>query len=252
MRSTYAGRSNVPLLVTCDPTDLTQAWSFPSGTRKIGALQSMAAVAAKSAATVLSVANSSVMGAIHGKDTVPLLDAAYGFQTLQLAPYAPEAPCHNRDCQDYDPHALWYFSPRNNVLSLAMAAANGYRCYEGPCYQLTTHLPAVDEYCLAHVASISNDGIDTEITHVPGVDVWGGPLSGGAYTFGLLNRGASPSPITANWAMLEVPSFSSGASACVRELFTNTSLGVHTTGVTVTVAPHDFALLRVVPGAAEC
>ena len=59
-----------------------------------------------------------------------------------------------------------------------MAGANGYRCYEGPCYQLTSHLPASEEYCLAHVASISNDGIDPTTATTGGVDVWGGPLAG--------------------------------------------------------------------------
>ena len=35
-----------------------------------------------------------------------------------------------------------------------------YRCFEGPCYQLTTHLPGTATLCLAEVASVSNDGLN--------------------------------------------------------------------------------------------
>ena len=73
--------------------------------------------------------------------------------------------------------------------------------------------------------------------------------------FGLLNRhalGSAPTPVSASWAMLEVPGMDNATSACVRELFSNSTLGVHVGGVTLDVAPHDLAMLRVVPGAATC
>ena len=101
---------------------------------------------------------------------------------------------------------------------------------------------------MAHVASISNDGIDTTVTTVDAVDVWGGPLSGGAYVFGLANRHATASPVEARWSMLEVEGMGDGTSACVRELFTNTTIGTRVGGVTATVAAHGLAVMRVVPG----
>ena len=119
----------------------------------------------------------------------------------------------------------------------------------------TTHLPASQEYCLSNVASVSNDPVDPTTGSSPGVDVWGGPLSGGAYVFGLLNRNPTTSaavPISANFTLLEDPAIGPSTSACARELFTNTALGVVTGSVTVTVAPHDFAMVKVVPGATSC
>lgn len=124
------------------------------------------------------------------------------------------------------------------------------RCFEGSCYQLTSHLPATTDLCLAHVAAISNDGTDTNL---PGVHVWGGPLAGGAFVVGLENRGTAAADASAEWSWLESPGFGASSSACVRELFNNTALGVHVGGVTVpALGSHDMAVLRVVPGATSC
>jgi alpha-galactosidase len=255
----YVGRL-APLLVPCaDPAaDPSQAWAFPTGANRIGGIVNLAAVAAAAAgtnptnATALSVANSTVYVGAHGPDAVPLPDAAYGIQNLGLAPYTPEPPCDNRGCQNYDPTQSWYWSPTTGTVALALVAANIYRCYEGPCYQLTAHLPATESWCLSAVASISNDGVDPDTTTVPGVDVWGGPLSGGAWVFGALNRASVPLPISVRWSMLEAPGMGDGTAACVRELYNDTVLGVVTGGITVTVDPHDIAVLRVVPGAPSC
>ena len=148
------------------------------------------------------------------------------------------------------PSQSWYYSPSTGRLSLALMAANIYRCFEGSCYVLTNHLPAATDMCLAHVAAISNDGIDTDR---PGVHVWGGPLSGGAFVIGLENRGAAAADAEAQWAWLEAPGFGADSSACVRELFSDVSLGVSVGGVTVpALGSHDMAVLRVVPGAQTC
>ena len=144
----------------------------------------------------------------------------------------------------------WYFSPSTGRISLALMAANIYRCFEGSCYVLTNHLPATTDLCLSHVAAISNDGIDTDR---PGVHVWGGPLFGGAFVVGLENRGASPADATAEWSWLEASGFGSASSACVRELFNNTLLGIHVGGITVqSLGSHDMVVLRVVPNATSC
>jgi hypothetical protein len=56
--------------------------------------------------------------------------------------------------------------------------------YEGPCYQLTSHLPSTATLCLAEVASISNDPLNPNASG--SADVWGGPLANGDYAFGLV------------------------------------------------------------------
>jgi hypothetical protein len=129
-------------------------------------------------------------------------------------------------------------------------AANAFRCFEGPCYNSTAHLPAPVDLCLAHVSVISNDGTDAS---VPGVHVWGGPLAGGSFVVGIENRGSSATDAEAKWAWLEAPGLDGGTSACVRELFSDKMLGVFVGGVTVSsLGSHDIALLRVLPNTTEC
>jgi hypothetical protein len=68
-----------------------------------------------------------------------------------------------------------------------------------------------------------------------------------------LNRWDIPMPAQVRWVYLSAPGVGDGTSACVRELFTNASLGVHIGGLLVpAIAAHDTALLRVVPGALAC
>ena len=252
-----------PMLVPCvenPQLDLTQSWIFPTGTVRLGALQNLAAVLSFQAgtnpsnATVLTVANTTIYGTIHGQDTFPLSDFTYGINKLTLAPYAPEPPCDNRNCQNYDPTQMWYISQKGQI-SLGMAGPNMYRCFEGPCYVLTSHMPALDAFCLSSVASVSNDGLDPTTTTTGGYDIYGGPLSNNTYVFGVLNRNSvssNPIPITVEFSMLEDPNINSNTQACVRELYSGTSLGVVTGSVTYTVPPHDLAILKVFPGATSC
>lgn len=253
----------IPALVPCDlsNTDTTQLWVFPTGTRRLGgvlsvfALQEAAAGRNPSNATALSVSQSTLYGTVHGSDTMALPDMNYGIMSLGLAPYAPEPPCGDRNCQNYDPTQTWYWSPTTNTIALAHAPANAYRCYEGPCYQLTSHLPTYDQFCLSSVASISNDGVDPTTTTTGGVDVWGGPLSGGACVFGLLNRnpiGSGNTTITAEFSFLETDGMDGSTTGCARELFSNTLIGPVKGSVSFSVAPHDTAIVKVVVGAQEC
>jgi hypothetical protein len=175
-------------------------------------------------------------------------------QVLGLAPYSPEPACQGRGCQDYSPGQSWYWSPRSGTVRLAAAAAEGYRCYEPGCYQLTDHLPAYDELCLARVASISNYGVDPYSDSTGGTDVYAGPLAGGHFVFGLLNRnavGSGNATIEARWAMAEAPGLNDSTSACVRELISGRTQQA-TGGVSWPVPPHDMAVFRVVPGATTC
>lgn len=259
IRPYVMGYNNVmiPALVSCAAAseDKTQAWGFPSGgPERIGAIQSLWAVAQGSNATVLAVANATLYGSVHGKDGQAVLDGAYGITQLILAPYAPEAPCHDRGCQDYDPSQSWYISPRSGTVRLAAGTAEGYRCYEPGCYMLTSHLPAYDELCLARVASISKNGVDPTTDVTGGTDVYGGPLANGAYVFGLLNRngdGAGNATIHVEFSWLDSEAIGDATTACVRELYSGTV--VQATGkIDWSVAPHDMAVLRITPNATKC
>jgi len=239
---TYTSSALIPVLVPCAPVsqDPTQEWAFPP--TAVGTVGTITALLSVPSGQALAVANSTLFSAVHGKDEAELPDANYGIQTLLLVPYAPEPPCTNRGCQDYDPTQMWYYSPRQGTIALANAEGNGYRCYEGPCYQLTSHLPSSDTLCLSSVASISNDPLNP--TGAGTADVWGGPLANGDYAFALVNRGASTQEIEVQWSMLEVPAYGPTTAACVKELYTGATLNA-TGSATFSVASHDTAMLRV-------
>jgi hypothetical protein len=65
-------------------------------------------------------------------------------------------------------------------------------------------------------------------------------------------KAASAETISIKWSWMETVGFGAATSACVKELFTGKSYGVVTGGLSVTVQPHDLAVLRVVPGATTC
>jgi len=240
----YRGRAGqVPVLLPCDATDATQAWELPSP-HAVGGLLNVALGRA-----ALTVGESTLYGAVHGQDAVPLPDAAYGITNITFEPYTPEPPCNSRNCDNYLPAQSWYHSPSSGTLALASMASNIYRCFEGSCYVLTSHLPATVDSCLARVAAISNDGVDSD---VPGVHVWGGPLAGGAFVMALENRGSAPANATGLWAWLEAPGLGPSSAVCARELFTGAALGVLVGGVTLEVGAHDIAVLRLLPGVTVC
>lgn len=95
---------------------------------------------------------------------------------------------------------------------------------------LTSHYPATSDLCLAHVAAISNDGVDTA---VPGVHVWAGPLANGDFVMALDNRDATSGQGVAAFSLLEAPGVGPDTRLCVRDLFNNATLGVHQGSITV-------------------
>ncbi len=81
--------------------------------------------------------------------------------------------------------------------------------------------------------------------------MYAGPLSGGDYVFGLLNRGSETVTIEGNFSLLETHGLDDNTAACARELFSDRMMKV-TGGVTWSVASHDIAIVRVRPGASSC
>ena len=100
-----------------------------------------------------------------------------------------------------------------------------------------------------------NVGTDPSGSKLPGVDVWGGPLSGvdtplGDYVFALVNRDpAAPRNISAPFALLEVPGVDGATTLCGRELFSGKALGSIKGTLTLTVPPHDAAMVRLTTAA---
>jgi hypothetical protein len=131
-------------------------------------------------------------------------------------------------------------------------SANDYHCFGPNCYQLTGHLPTSSQLCLAHVLSYdANVGTSPNDAGAAGVDVWGGPLANGDFVVGLVNRdGAAARAIAARWTWLEAPGVGDATSFCGTEIFAGTKLGALVGGVSLTVPPHDIALIRLTPGAA--
>lgn len=65
----------------------------------------------------------------------------------------------------------------------------------------------------------------------------------------LENRDGSAEPAAvARWSWLEAPGVGDNTAFCVRELYSDTVLGVFTGGVAVPLNPYDAAVLRLVPG----
>lgn len=232
----YLGRAlPVPVLLPCVANDSTQQWLLPRPT-SVGGLINVALNMS------LMAANSTVYGVRHGTDVQPLLDAAYGLSNLTFGAYTPEPPCASRDCDNYVPQQTFYASPTTGTIALAMYAAN-------MCDGLTAHLPAPSNLCLAHVASISNDGVDMDIK---GVHVWAGPLSGNTYVMALDNRDTHPTVGVAPFSLLEVAGIGPESKMCVRDLYADTSLGVYVGSITLTVPPHDIFVLKLFPDATSC
>ena len=254
----YFNYLTAPLLLPCDPASPAQAWMLPTGAVRLGALLWVPAVEGNtsSGAAALTVGDSTLYGAPHGKDA-SLPDGNYGLANITLTPYAPEPACNSRSCDNYAPGQMWYWSPRSGKLMLGHFSANNYRCFGPNCYQLTGHLPTSAQLCLAHVLSYDgNVGTDPSGSVKPGEDVWGGPLSGvdtplGDFVFALVNRDVNPRNITAAFSLLEVPGVDASTSFCGRELFANAPLGVVKGGVTVMVPAHDAAVVRLTT-AASC
>ena len=157
---------------------------------------------------------------------------------MAVPPY-DQRHCASRDCQDYDPSQMWYWSPTDGRLRAATYVASINHRDEGAGYVLTPKPPTWRHHCLAHVLSTGNRG-----TQSGAAEVWGGPLSGGDFVVACLNRGSARARITAPFELLEVPGASEFA---VRDLWTGKDLGVHKGALAVEVQPHDIEIFRLTP-----
>ena len=113
-----------------------------------------------------------------------------------------------------------------------------YFC-DGDGYVLTHKVPTWRHHCLAHVLSDDNAP-----TIAGNAEVWGGPLSGGDYVVGLLNRGKERRELHADFTAFEIPGLGQTSSFLVTDLWQQTTLGKATGAVNASVPPHDMVLYR--------
>ena len=228
------------VLLPCNASDRQQAWSYGTG----GA-QSVAALVHSASGLALAAGNSSLFSSQHKDDQAPLPDAAYGAVVLGLVPFLPTQPCNDRNCEGYHPEQLW-FGPDvvDSFIAQATYVASINHCFDGSCYELTHRAPTYQHHCLAHVLSVRNVGSDSGTT-----EVWGGPLTGGAFVLALLNAGPDAAPIAAPFSALGVPGVGDATPFCVRSLWAPAAnLGDFTGSFSATVPSHDLGVFRLSPG----
>ena len=248
--NTATGRCLVPgsaqgldtvVLLPCNATDAAQAWNYGTG-----GSQTVSALVHNATGMALSVGNSTLFSVQHGNDQAPLPDAAYGALVLGLAPFQPTQTCTSRDCEGYFPEQLW-FGPDLVDSFIAQATYTGSinHCFDGSCYELSKKTPTYEHHCLAHVLSVRNGPSNAGTT-----EVWGGPLSGGAYVLGLLNSGGAAAQVTAPFSAYGVAGVGDSTQFCVRSLWAPAAnVGSFTGSFSASVPSHDFLVYKLTPGA---
>jgi hypothetical protein len=229
------------VLLPCDAASPDQAWSFSPNAHTVAALVHSATGLA------LTVGAATLWSSQGAKaDLYNTSAAAYGNVALGLANFSGPGPCASRDCQDYEPAALWYLDVATSFIAQATYTASINHCSDGACYELTAKQPTAAHECLAHVLSIRNRGTDVGAVS----EVWGGPLEGGAFVLGLWNaRDSGTANVTAPFTALGADGINSSTSFCVRDLWARKNVGVFTGSFSAAVASHDFALFKLSPGA---
>merc|ERR1712039_76074 len=149
-----------------------------------------------------------------------------------------QASCTSRNCQNYDPSQMWFYSPVDKKLrqSTYVASMNHKQIGEG--YQLTQKVPTWQHHCLAHVLSVANSG-----TVAGDTEVWGGPLRDG-FVAALVNRGSSAANITMHYSLFGVVSLKQGTTFSVRSLWDGKKLGDETDSFTVEIPARDLGIFR--------
>ena len=236
------------VLLPCDTLhrNSRQIWLFDKG------VSTVTSITNHYTNTSLAIAESVLYSRTHGKDKVQVSDLAYGEGGLVLEePYDQES-CDSRWCENYRPEQMWYFSTvdgmlRHSLYTSSMNHIERYRDDHQDGFVLTPKVPTFRHHCLAHVLSVENVGT------VRGVlEVWGGPLEGGDFVLGLLNRGTVAANVTADVGLLlESSGYSDDKDVIhsykVRDLWKRIATTMEVSAkeaVTLLVPAHDLVLLR--------
>jgi len=98
----------------------------------------------------------------------------------------------------------------------------------------------------AEVIAINQDPLGAQGHKVVAgnLEVWAGPLSGGAWAVILFNRSAASSAITAKWSDIGIPS---GKTINARDLWQHKDIGNFTNSFTATVPSHGVVMVKMTP-----
>ncbi|KAI2494830.1 alpha-galactosidase [Fragilaria crotonensis] len=234
----------------------SQLWLFDKG---ITTVTSITNVEVKLA---LAISATALYSQVHGRDSYPVSDRAYGEGSLILVKPMDQDSCTSRSCENYEPEQMWYYSPVEGMLrhSLFTASMNHIEMQnqdKEDGYILTPKVPTSRHNCLAHVLSTANTGTESGIC-----EVWTGPLSGGSIVVAFVNRGHDSTPIsiplesltTTMTATATAMATSSSLpplrqSYLVRDSWNARDLDVVHPGesVQLDVLGHDMAVLRLIP-----
>merc|ERR1719397_307252 len=221
------------VLLPCNSTLMTQRWIFDKGSTTVTSITNVAIGKA------LAVSNSTLFASMHGKDQYSVSDVSYGSNGLVLMTPYDQKDCTSRNCQNYDPSQMWYFSPTEGLLRHSTYWASMNHKNDGEGYTLTPKVPTWRHSCLAHVLSTRNAG-----TIAGTVEVWGGLLSNSALVAALVNRGGTTANIEVRWTMFEMEGITSNTTFEVRDLWKHNSLGKKKGGFNVQVDTHDIAIFK--------
>ena len=226
-------------LLPCLLLSHEQHWSFDMGLRTVTGIRSV------SAGLNLAISNATLYGSAHGHDSWNVSDSAYGQGGLVLVTPNIPAECTMRDCQNYDPTQMWFYSSHDGLLRHALytSSINHQPPEQGDGYTLTNIVPTFRHHCLAHVLSDGNVG-----TNTGDIEVWGGKLAGGDYVLGLVNRGVTQTSITASFSsLLELDARAEDGSSSmfwVRDVWTGTDVGSATGAFEASVPGLDIGIYR--------
>lgn len=224
------------VLLPCNESAVQQ-WRFDKGPNTVTSVTNVAVGLA------LGVGNETLFSAQYNKDALNLSAAAYGEGTLILVTPFDQPNCTSRNCQNYDPSQMWYYSSYDSLFRQATYTASINHHNGGNGYLLTEKLPTYQHHCLSHVLSNQNEG-----TMAGTLEVWGGPLASSTgspdFVIALLNTGSTAATISADFAMLAYPEVSSSSTFTVTDLWSDTSLGQKTGGFSAEVQGNDIAIYR--------
>jgi hypothetical protein len=227
-------------LLPCVDSPLQQ-WTFDKGAHTVTSVTNVGVGMA------LAVGNETLFSAQYGKDAFPVSAAAYGEAGLILVPPYDQANCTSRDCQNYDPSQMWFYSASDSLFRQATYTASINHKNGGDGYTLTSKVPTYQHHCLSHVLSNQNEGTQSGVT-----EVWGGPLASTSTTsasspdfvIALVNTGTTAATIAAEWAMLEYPGIDKGSAFKVTDLWAGAAVQTQAGGFSASIGPHDIGIYR--------
>lgn len=190
--------SRVVLMPFCSSNGSRFRWRFDKG------FSTLTSITNVHAGKALAIADSFLYARQHGKDEQNVTDLAYGTNKLILVDPEEQDSCDSRYCQNYNPKQMWHYSFREKTLqhSLYTSSMNHIERYRDKTHEngwaLTPKVPTFRRNCLAHILSEDNTGTEAAAS----TEVWGGPLDGGDYVLGLVNRGVQALNITARIDLL--------------------------------------------------